>query len=305
MQNVLKEFGNAIINLTSSFEDENSKRVEHEVNISEKQYDEVASEDEDQESENDKAFELIKEVLESIEKSETLSKLMKLFTNILTIDQKIDFLIGFTDEIINKDESLSNRLIELIKHILPKLTLRQQTSVCSYVGSLLNSSLLYQSNLMPTAKDLTLNDLKTCPKSEFYSQCDGRLIAFLDSITKKTGKTRQTSSATKEEKDTIVNFKSNAYENILKARNLKCVTIPGIREHLVVYLSSGKSRHTTQVVSKSGAKGTRPVIEQILNNSLFECKSMQIYVFLQSFFFMILKLTRKTKLYLKNLTQLL
>ena len=91
---------------------------------------------------------------------------------------------------------------------------------------------------MPTAKELTLNDLKTCPKSEFYSQCDGRLIAFLDSITKKTGKTRQTSSATKEERDTIVNFKSNAYENILKARNLKCVTIPGIREHLVVYFST-------------------------------------------------------------------
>ena len=275
MQNVLKEFGNTIINLTSSFEDKNSKPVEHEVNISEKQYDEVASEDEDRESENDKAFELIKEVLESIEKSETLSKLMKLFTNILTIDQKTDFLIGLTDEIINKEESVSNRLIELIKHILPKLTLRQQNSVCSYVGSLLNSSLLYQSNVMPTAKELTLNDLKTCPKSEFYSQCDGRLIAYLDSITKKTGKTRQTSSATKEEKDTIVNFKSNAYENILKARNLKCVTIPGIIEHLVVYLSSGKSRHTTQVVSKSGAKGTRPVIEQILNNSLVECKFVE------------------------------
>ena len=91
--------------------------------------------------------------MESIEKSESLSKLMKLFTNILTIDQKIDFLIGLTDEIKNKEDSVSNRLIELIKHILPKLTLWQQTSVCSYVGSLLNSSLLYQSNLMPTAKE--------------------------------------------------------------------------------------------------------------------------------------------------------
>ena len=45
----------------------------------------------------------------------------------------------------------------------------------------------------------------------------------------------------------------------------------GIKEHMVVYLSSGKSRHTSQVFSKQGGKGTRPLLETILNNSESIC----------------------------------
>ena len=70
-------------------------------------------------------------------------------------------------------------------------------------------------------------------------------------------------------------YKTNAYKNILKARNSKSVSIPGIREHLVVYLSSDKARNTTHIFSKAGAKGTRPVLEQILTNSLEKCKFVE------------------------------
>ena len=68
------------------------------------------------------------------------------------------------------------------------------------------------------------------------------------------------------------NFKMNAIENLLKARNQNFVSIPGIREHIVAYLSSGKSMHCTQVFSKQGAKGTRPLLEKILDNSMATCK---------------------------------
>ena len=63
-----------------------------------------------------------------------------------------------------------------------------------------------------------------------------------------------------------VNFKYNAYENILKARNSKFVSDVGLKEHMVSYLSSGKAIHNTQVFSKQGGKGTRPVLEMILKN---------------------------------------
>ena len=69
-----------------------------------------------------------------------------------------------------------------------------------------------------------------------------------------------------------LNFKSNAYENILKARNSKFVCTIGMKEHMVVYLSSGKSHHASQVFSKQGGKGNINSLEQILMNSENICK---------------------------------
>ena len=59
---------------------------------------------------------------------------------------------------------------------------------------------------------------------------------------------------------------------MLKARNAKYVSSVGLKEHIVSYLSSGKSMHNTQVFSKQGAKGTRPVIESVLKTSEKTCK---------------------------------
>lgn len=69
-----------------------------------------------------------------------------------------------------------------------------------------------------------------------------------------------------------LNFKSNAYENILKARNGKFISEAGIKEHMVTYLASGKSRHASQKNSNQGGKGTRPVLEKILKNSEVSCR---------------------------------
>ena len=69
-----------------------------------------------------------------------------------------------------------------------------------------------------------------------------------------------------------MHFNYNAYDNLLKARNSKYVSSVGLKEHIVAYLSSGKSMHNTQVFSKQGAKGTRPVIESVLKTSEKTCK---------------------------------
>ena len=58
----------------------------------------------------------------------------------------------------------------------------------------------------------------------------------------------------------------------MKARNAKFVSTAGLKEHMVAYLSSGKSIHASQVFSKQGGKGTRPVLENILKNSENICK---------------------------------
>ena len=85
--------------------------------------------------------------------------------------------------------------------------------------------------------------------------------SFIDSLT-----------ARKVYSNECINFKYNAYENLLKARNSKFVSEIGLKEHMVTYLSSGKARHTTQVFSKQGGKGSRPVLGKILKNSEYVYK---------------------------------
>ena len=57
----------------------------------------------------------------------------------------------------------------------------------------------------------------------------------------------------------------------MKARNNKFVSMVGAKEHLVVYLASGKSEQASQIFSKQGGKCTRPTLELILKNSESVC----------------------------------
>ena len=122
------------------------------------------------------------------------------------------------------------------------LDTEQQSDLFSFLGSSLND-IMYRASTDKKikARDLTLEDLKTANKEEFYNSCDMRLKAFIDSLTTKTVYNNED-----------INFKSNVYENILKSRNHKYVSKVGLKEHMVAYLSSGKSMHTTQVFSKQG-----------------------------------------------------
>ena len=82
-----------------------------------------------------------------------------------------------------------------------------------------------------------IDKLSATNKKEFYQTCDIRLKNFIDSLTAK--KINDNADC--------VNYKYNVYENVLKARNSKFVSDVGVKEHMVSYLSSSKSIHSTQV----------------------------------------------------------
>ena len=144
------------------------------------------------------------------------------------------------------------------------LDIDQQSDVFSFLGYSLNDDVYEASNKCEKlAKDLNILDLNNSTKKAFYENCDIRLKSFIDTLTKRKKASNEID---------ITNYKSNIYENILKARNTKFVSIVGLKEHMVAYLSSGKSRHTSQVFSKQGGKGCRPLLEIILTNSEEVCK---------------------------------
>ena len=138
------------------------------------------------------------------------------------------------------------------------LDLDQQSDLSSLLGSCLNSKIYADSKKLPDVKHLSVFDLETATKSELYNNCDRRLASFIDALTEKQQYARTGNN---------VNFLANIYENILKARDNNFVSKVGVKEHMVTYLASGKSRHASQIFSKQGGKGSRPVLENILKNS--------------------------------------
>ena len=142
-----------------------------------------------------------------------------------------------------------------------EMTKYQQSRVFALLGNSLNSVVFEASqNKVKFANEFDIDLLKSANKLEFYRSCDNRLQSFIDQIT-----------ANIKYQNDDVNFKANIYENILKARNNKFVSKAGVKEHLVVYLSSGKSEHASQIFSKQGGKCTRPTLEVILKNSESVC----------------------------------
>ena len=158
--------------------------------------------------------------------------------------------------LVNKDR------LKLLMMSFSQLDYEEQCDFFAFQGHSLNQELYAASKEGDkNAYEINLEDLKTATKSEFYGKCDKRLKSFIDKLTDRAVYKAENS-----------NFKSNIYENMLKARNIKFTSKTGLKEHVVVYLASGKSMHSSQVFSKQGGKGTRPILEKILTNSEDVCK---------------------------------
>ena len=141
------------------------------------------------------------------------------------------------------------------------LEYEQQCDMFALLGNSLNQEIYETSTMKSSGQDLTIEDLKDVSKLGFYQECEGRLKNFIDHLTARKKSTNENT-----------NYKANIFENMLKARNSKYLSGMGIKEHMVTYLSSGKSVHTSQVFSKQGGKGTRPLLEKVLKNSESVCK---------------------------------
>ena len=185
---------------------------------------------------------------------------------------RIDSLVTMTEQLNSLDKCI------LIDVLLKQLSRKERLKVtfvtysdmpeddqCNFfalLGHSMNSDLYAAStNSTKSAMNLNFNDLKGANKSELYETCDPRLRSFINHLT----------TTPRQMSDNVL-FKANAYENLLKARNSKYFSASGIKEHLAVYLSSGKSRHSSQIFSKQGGKSTRPILENILKNSEEICQ---------------------------------
>ena len=152
--------------------------------------------------------------------------------------------------------------VKLLLMFYTELSFEGQCDLFALLGKQLNCELYEATKCSDNgAAKLNLENLKKSSKADFYKSCDNRLQSFIDSITEHQKRTCDN-----------LNWKSNIYENLLKARNKQFNSVVGIKEHMVSYLDSGKSMQTSQVFSKQGGKSTRPVLENILKNSEEICQ---------------------------------
>ena len=153
--------------------------------------------------------------------------------------------------------------VKLLFVLIEDFNMTHQSEIFALLGNSLNKTVYEASRRHENEEEANLKNLQNINKENFYAECDVRLTSFIDAITAKQNINI---------KENNLYFKSNVYENILKARNTKYVSKVGLKEHMVTYLSSNKSRNSTQVFSKQGAKGTRPLLEKVLQNSEIACE---------------------------------
>ena len=177
----------------------------------------------------------------------------------------IQFLIGqlAQNEKFNLIEKIflnfvENDKLDLLKLLYDGLETESQCQYFFMMGKLFNQFLLKESE-NSNVKNMNFDELANETKSQFYEKCDIRLKAFFAAATLKSNKYQK-------HHDNI-NELANIYENLLKARNFRYTSPVGVRDNIIAYIGSDKSNQTTQVLCKAGAKGSKPILEQILQNT--------------------------------------
>ena len=185
--------------------------------------------------------------------------------------------IRFNDQLKEHIEICTeNQILEMIDILFESLS-KQEQLVCSFaffedlesdlqvlffalLGHLFNEQIYKQTlqNIKRTNKT-NFDELSYASKKSLFESADPRLQAFLKSMTEKED-SRNTSDNT--------NYLTNIIENILKARNQKCVTIQGVREGVTAYISSNRSKTTSTIMNKQGAKGSMPFLKRIIQNTV-------------------------------------
>ena len=109
-------------------------------------------------------------------------------------------------------------------------------------------------------KGQTMEDLANINIQDYYELFDVRLRALVEGCCKKK----------KERQDRNVdnlNEVCEILEGLVKARHSKYVSEHGIRQHLVGYIDSKKSKTVLQIFNKVGAKGSRPLLEDVIKHT--------------------------------------
>ena len=142
------------------------------------------------------------------------------------------------------------------------LSMDEQIKLYTTMGQAFNNH-LWKESVSEKCTGLSIPDLINVNKVEKFAKADKRIQAFFAAMTQnqkwKAGKQKDVELA-------------NLWDAALKGRNSKYVSIAGLKEHLVCYISSSKSKFVSDILCHSGGKGNRHLIEQVLDNSEIACK---------------------------------
>ena len=178
-------------------------------------------------------------------------------------------IIRFTDLFLSYCKpatfSLNSSLIKNFLAFFTQVEEKEQVPVYEKLGNLLNQGFFKQSCSFPAVKDLDLVSLIKFSTETIYNETDARFKALIEEATRMSFKYREkTKEAIAHQKNSLYNI----VENVLKARNQKCVTPSGLSLLTLVYIFGGRSKLICNMFSSTGAKGTYNLVhDQILSNS--------------------------------------
>ena len=157
--------------------------------------------------------------------------------------------------------SIVKKLLSSFHRFFEKLWPDLQCMTYSFLGQLINTSLLAHSTSFPCMDDLrSLLESNMSTKS-VYEKTDDRLKNFIDASTKITNTThaKNRSEVSKSKREYQL---YNIVENMLAARNQRCVTPPGLSQMILVYIFGGRSKLICDLFAKQGAKGCYTTVTQ-------------------------------------------
>ena len=194
----------------------------------------------------------------------------------------LEFAIETLDDKENDDEilSTSSRLIEKLSPgskdrntritntflcFVCSLPPEEQMSVYEGLGKELNNVLYEQTKESTKIQDIDLLELLKTSSKDMFENADNRLKSFIFAAVKTDERNNRNHDSRNVKR---MGFCSNIVENLLKARNLKFVSLSGLALQTLVYILSGRSKQTCNLFSSTGAKGSyRLVKEYVLPNS--------------------------------------
>ena len=196
------------------------------------------------------------------------SKLLTIFMQIKSLEDGEETKLfealckEFTTAIFSCLELNSNQLFDKIE----SLSIDEQVNLYSKMGSAFNDYIWRESNSQ-IHLNLTVLDLKKVSKFDMWTKLDKRIAAFFTSMTENKNKRRQ--------KDNKVEL-ANLLESIFKSRNSRYVSLSGLKEHLVAYISSNRSKYVTDLFCHIGGRGNRHLLETIINKSEIACTFLDV-----------------------------
>ena len=197
---------------------------------------------------------LIQDILEQFSKLEKEEDIIHVFQNLFHIQTDHMKVLNITQAFQSLEPTPQNMFFHFLlneksqlEHLLELVQYQKtevQTTFFEILGEILNPSLYEASEDNKRIGEKSIEDLMTVNRTDSFEACDERLKVFLEAATakkKREGNVQRTKVQL-----------SSVYDSLLKARNSKYVSLNGLKEHLICYISSGRSSIVSDLMSQLG-----------------------------------------------------